>query len=97
MSGIYTAYGILKKSLLHLILESKGEKMTTETKQAKVIQKRCMNVQYHTNSGDAVYGLVLIGAAIFCVGQATTFWMGVLGLLKAFVWPVFLVLEARSL
>ncbi|MEA3327720.1 MAG: hypothetical protein U9R53_10540 [Chloroflexota bacterium] len=36
----------------------------------------------------------LIGAAIFFVGQATTFWMDVLGLLKAFVWPVFLVLEA---
>ena len=57
-------------------------------------QKHCNEVRYHTNSGDAVYGLGAISAAIFFVGHATTFWMGVLGLLKAFIWPVFLVLEA---
>jgi hypothetical protein len=65
-----------------------------ETNEMERHEKRSKNVQYHTNSGDAVYGLGLIGAAIFYIGQATTFWMGVLGLLKAFVWPVFLVLEA---
>ncbi len=42
--------------------------------------------------GDAVYGLGVIGAAIYFIGQATTFWMGVLGFLKALVWPVFLVM-----
>lgn len=42
----------------------------------------------------AVYGLGLIGAAIFFISQATGFWMGVLGFLKALVWPVFLVYEA---
>lgn len=46
----------------------------------------------------AVYGLGLIGAAIYFISGATGFWMGVLGFLKAIVWPVFLVLEAfRSL
>lgn len=49
---------------------------------------------YHSNGGNAVYGLGMIGAAIFFIGQATTFWMGVLGFLKAIVWPIFLVLEA---
>lgn len=49
---------------------------------------------YHSHSSDAVYGFGFIGAAIFFIGQATTFWMGVLGFLKAIVWPVFLVLEA---
>ncbi len=39
----------------------------------------------------AVYGLGFIGAAVYFIGQATTFWMGVLGLLKAIVWPAFLV------
>lgn len=43
--------------------------------------------------GDAVYGIGLIGAAIYFIGQATTFGAGVLGLLKAFVWPAFLVYE----
>ena len=42
----------------------------------------------------AVYGLGLIGAAIYFISHATGFWMGVLGLIKAIVWPVFLVYEA---
>lgn len=45
-------------------------------------------------SGSAVYGLGFIGAAIYYISIATTFWMGVLGFLKAIIWPVFLVLEA---
>ena len=45
-------------------------------------------------SSGAVYGLGLIGAAIYFISTATGFWMGVLGFLKAIVWPVFLVYEA---
>lgn len=45
-------------------------------------------------SGGAVYGLGIIGAAIFFIGHATTFWAGALGLLQAMVWPAFLVYEA---
>lgn len=48
----------------------------------------------NAGGGGAVYGLGLIGAAIFFIGKATTFWMGVLGFLKALVWPAFLVYEA---
>jgi hypothetical protein len=44
--------------------------------------------------GGGVYCLGLIGAAIYFIGQATTFGAGVLGFLKALVWPVFLVYEA---
>jgi len=40
-----------------------------------------------------LYGLGLIGAAIYFIGKATSFWMGVLGFLKALVWPAFLVYE----
>lgn len=42
----------------------------------------------------AVYGLGLIGAAIYFISHASTFWMGVLGILKAIVWPAYLVYEA---
>ena len=45
-------------------------------------------------SGGAVYGLGFIGAAIYFISQATTFWLGVLGFLKALVWPAYLVFEA---
>lgn len=50
-------------------------------------------IQHNPQSG-AVYGLGFIGAAIFFISQATTFWAGVLGFLKALVWPAFLVYES---
>lgn len=43
--------------------------------------------------GGAVYGLGFIGAAIYYISNAEGFWMGVLGFLKALVWPAFLVFE----
>lgn len=42
----------------------------------------------------AVYALGLIGAAVYYISAATGFWWGVLGLLKAFVWPAFLIYES---
>ncbi len=45
----------------------------------------------YRGGGDAVYGLGLIGAAIYYVTHAATFWMGVLGILKAIVWPALLM------
>jgi len=41
--------------------------------------------------GNAVYGLGLIGALIYYIQAADGFWMGVVGILKALVWPAFLV------
>jgi len=48
--------------------------------------------QNHGNN--AVYALGLVGAAVYYIMQATTFWLGVVGFLKAVVWPAFLVYEA---
>ena len=47
-----------------------------------------------TASGGAIYGLGMIGAAVYFIAQATSFWVGVVGFLKALVWPAFLVYEA---
>jgi hypothetical protein len=44
--------------------------------------------------GGGAYGLGFVGAAIYYISTATGFWMGVLGFLKAIVWPAFLVFEA---
>ena len=41
--------------------------------------------------GGAVYGLGLIGAAVYYIQQAETFSAGVIGFLKALVWPAFLI------
>jgi hypothetical protein len=41
-----------------------------------------------------VYSLGVIGAAIYYISKAPAFWSGVLGFLKALIWPVFLVYHA---
>ena len=46
----------------------------------------------HCSSG-AVYGLGFIGAAVYYISNATGFWAGVLGILKALVWPAMLVFK----
>ncbi len=43
------------------------------------------------NCGGAFYGLGFIGALIYYISTATGFWSGVLGVLKAIIWPVFFV------
>jgi hypothetical protein len=43
--------------------------------------------------GGFAYFLGLIGAMIYYIQAADGFWQGVLGVLKAFVWPAFLVYE----
>ncbi len=55
-----------------------------------------MSHHIHESSTGAVYGLGLIGAAIYYIGHAAGFWMGVLGFLKALVWPAFLVYQALT-
>ena len=41
--------------------------------------------QEHLHGSNAVYGLGFIGSAVYFIGQANTFWQGVLGFLKAIV------------
>jgi hypothetical protein len=50
-------------------------------------------VYHHGRGSEAVYGLGFIGAAVYFIGHAATFWLGVLGFLKAIVWPAILVFE----
>lgn len=57
------------------------------------ITKIMENKNYGNAPSGVVYGLGLIGAAIYFISQATTVWIGVLGFLKAIIWPVFLVYE----
>jgi len=41
----------------------------------------------------AVYGIGFVGAVIYFIVEATGFWVGVLGVLKAIVWPAIMVFE----
>lgn len=50
-------------------------------------------IRKHTGSGAAgtIWFLGFVGAAIYFIQQATTFGAGVFGLIKALVWPAFVV------
>lgn len=51
-------------------------------------------------NSDALYGLGVLGAAVYFIQQAQGFWQGVLGLIKAIFWPAVLlyrVLESLKL
>jgi len=47
-----------------------------------------------SGGGGAVYGLGFIGAFVWCWEQASGLGEHVVGVLKAFVWPAFLVYDA---
>ena len=55
-----------------------------------------MSKDTNCNAGPAgaVYCVGFVGAAVYFISVATSFWMGVFGFLKAIVWPAFLVYEA---
>jgi hypothetical protein len=44
--------------------------------------------------GGAVYGMGFIGSAIYFLMHSTYFWGGVLGVLKAAIWPALLAFKA---
>jgi len=53
--------------------------------------KEMCNDSYKSCGG--IYGLGFLGAAIYYISTAAGFWMGALGLVKALLWPAFLVFE----
>ena len=55
--------------------------------------EKCKHHHGHHGGNEAIYGLGFIGAVIYFIGHAATFWLGVLGFLKAIIWPVFMVIE----
>ena len=62
----------------------------------KLVEKaKCCTTTKASNCGGA-YCLGALGAAIYYISTATGFWVGVLGVLKALVWPAFLVFQVMK-
>jgi hypothetical protein len=63
-----------------------------------MIKRKVKRVSYKTPScntcGGCGYFLGFVGAVVYYISTATSFLVGVLGVLKALVWPAFLVFEA---
>jgi len=47
--------------------------------------------------GGGIYFFGFLGAAIYYLSNTTGFWNGVLGILKAIIWPVFVVMKILGL
>ena len=64
------------------------KELKKEMAKSRKENKSCKTHCAHAGCG---YFLAFLGAAIYYIQTATTFWQGVLGVLKAFVWPAILV------
>lgn len=53
-------------------------------------------VNNYNNGGGAVYGLGVIGALFYYLSQANSFVTVVLGIIKALLWPAFVVFQLLS-
>jgi len=62
-------------------------------KKGKKVNKNCNCGWGGSNTGCMFYILGFIGAVWYNISVATGFWVGVLGVLKALVWPIFLIYE----
>ena len=67
--------------------KAKKEKMEccTEEKCCKGFSSMC--------NGGGLYCLAAIGAVVYYISTATGFWNGVWGVIKALLWPAFLIYE----
>ena len=66
--------------------------MTTDTNSLNQ-DRRKTKVVYRGAASAPIYGLGFIGALVYYLGHAATFWIGVLGFFKAIFWPAMLVYE----
>ena len=56
-------------------------------------EKKFKTTNVYKGSSGAIYGLGVIGAAVYYIVHAPDFWMGALGLIKAVFWPAFLIFK----
>ena len=78
-----------KKSKKSVSFEKIGRTIDKEIK--KGCDKKDFKKHPKCGAGSCGYFLGFLGAAIYYISTATGFWSGVLGFLKAIIWPVFLV------
>jgi hypothetical protein len=60
--------------------------------------EHCEMKSEHWSGGmGGIYGLSFIGAAIYFIQHSVSFWGGVLGILKAIVWPAVVMYKVMEL
>jgi hypothetical protein len=69
------------------------QKKSTRKKPIKMKKMTCGPITCNSCKDGAIYFLGFVGAAVYYITTATGFWMGVWGVIKALVWPAFLIFE----
>jgi hypothetical protein len=54
-------------------------------------------MKHCTSSGNAIYGLGVIGAMVYYFQHATTIWEGVMGFFQAVFWPAMVLYKVLTL
>ena len=57
------------------------------------MEKKIINNTYH----NSIYGLGVIGALVYFIQHASTFWQGLLGVIEAIFWPAVVVYKCLEL
>jgi len=69
----------------------KDKSMQDDRQSDKTKKCRLPKRSYGSHHSGAIYGMGFIGAAIYYISGAGTFWMGVVGIIKAVFWPAAVV------
>lgn len=70
--------------------------MAKEEKESKWNKKWSKPVVVNKGGG-AIYGLGIIGTAVYYIQHASSFWIGVIGIIKAVFWPAVLLYKVFEL
>lgn len=74
-----------------MAIKKKATKTAIKEKILTRGKDECCTTKSGSGCTGSTYALGVIGAAVYFIQQAPSFWAGVLGVLKALVWPAFVV------
>ncbi len=69
----------------------------TENNDSSIGTKERKLTMKHNETSGAIYGMAFIGAAVYYIANAASFWAGVLGFFKAVFWPAVLMYKVLEL
>ncbi len=72
---------------------SKKASPKSAPKSSKKSMKKMCGTACSSSNGGCIWFLGFVGAAVYYISTTTGFWAGLLGVLKALVWPAMLVFK----
>ena len=82
---------IMAKKKKKTTAEEIGRNIGKEIDKARREDKHKCTCKHKHMPLSCIYGLGFIGSLVYYISTATGFWMGVWGVIKALLWPAFLV------